>query len=116
MKIFVTWVVMSFFRYLMSYAAGVFLLIPLTRVTLTWTFEHLPRTGSLKLLRQLTALPIIGLLGQERRARRGAPGSMFELFVSQLIAASFISAAFQGLLVTVTLTAVFAITGYWLLL
>jgi hypothetical protein len=111
----VEWLFFSFLRYLLSLGIALFLLLPLVRFTLIQVFERLPRAGPTQALRQLLAFPVIGLLGRERRARRGDYKSLFELFLCQLAGAFLVSLLIQSFIATLIFTLVFMILAYWLI-
>jgi hypothetical protein len=87
-------------------------IVLLARWAMISAFEALPRSGAGRLARQLVAVPIVGLLSRERRARRGDHGSLFALAGSQFVLAGVISLVVQGFLPAIGFTAILLIAGY----
>ncbi len=112
---FIGWVFLSLVRYMLSLGIVVFIVSPLVKFSLIHLFERLPRSGAGHALRQSMAVPIVGLLSRERRARRGDHKSLFQLFMLELSTTFVISFLMQGLLATVIFTGIFASWAYWLL-
>lgn len=109
------WLALSFLLYLLSFAIVIFLLFPLVRICLIKAFERLSPHSSARVVRQFVAVPIVGLLSRERRARRGDNRSLLQLFASQLVCTFIVSLIIQSFLASLLFTVIFGGWAYWAL-
>lgn len=84
-----------------SVSVAKFIVVPAVKWLMVTVFEELEgEEGALRTARQLLAYPVTGLLGRQRKARRGDEDADLELFLIDVAVGTVLSTCVQGFLLT----------------